>query len=66
MKGRDADWHRRERGRGRERMKEAGVRKRRGGGCSLNPTKGKASNCSQKERWTTEDRLRKAYQTEVD
>lgn len=40
MKGRDADWHRRERG--RERMKEAGVRKRRGGGVQLKSYKRKS------------------------
>lgn len=70
MKGKDAGWHEterdRERGgeRGREGMKEAAGGGRRGGGVRLKSYKRKCKQ--QKERWTTEDRLGEAYQTEVD
>lgn len=51
-------------GRGGISMKE----RRGGGGVRLkSPQKEKASDCKQqRERWTTEDRLGEAYQTEVD
>lgn len=64
MKGRDAGWHRKENERSRHVVERCMCVSVKGG--SLNPTKGKARNCSQRERWTTEDRLREAYQTGVD
>lgn len=45
-------------------MKEAAGGGRRGGGVRLKSYKRKCKQ--QKERWTTEDRLGEAYQTEVD
>lgn len=62
MKGRDAGWHERER-----EKKEAGVWKRGEVGVQLKSHKRKKlATANRRRRWTTEDRLGKAYQTEVD